>query len=59
VVVARQAGERMRTSKSQVAFPRQRGFAPAQWMDHLEIHEAADVDDEVIGWLREAADRAS
>jgi Domain of unknown function (DUF5655) len=87
----------VRTSKSQVAFCRQRGFAflwlpgrylskptaevvlsialgrhdpsarfkqvahpaPTQWMHHLEIHDAADVDDEVVGWLREAANRAS
>jgi hypothetical protein len=28
-------------------------------MHHLEIHDAGDIDDEVIGWLREAADRAS
>jgi Domain of unknown function (DUF5655) len=87
----------VRTSKSQVAFRRRRGFAflwlpgrylskptaqvvlsialgrhdpsgrfkevahpaPAQWMHHLEIYGADDIDDEVIGWLREAADRAS
>jgi Domain of unknown function (DUF5655) len=87
----------VRTSKSQVAFRRQRGFAflwlpgqylskptaeivlsialsrhdpsarfkevahpaPTQWMHHLEIHDVGDIDDEVIGWLREAADRAS
>jgi hypothetical protein len=87
----------VRTSKSQVAFRRQRGFAflwlpgrylskptaevvlsialgrhdpsarfkqvaqpaPSQWMHHLEIRDVADVDDEVVGWLREAANRAS
>jgi Domain of unknown function (DUF5655) len=87
----------VRTSKSQVAFRRQRGFAflwlpgrylskptaevvlsialgrhdpsarfkqvahpaPSQWMHHLEIRDVGDVDDEVVGWLREAADRAS
>ena len=87
----------VRTSKSQVAFRRKRGFAflwlpgrylskptaevvlsialgrhdpsarfkevahpaPSQWMHHLEIHDVGDVDDEVVGWLREAADRAS
>jgi Domain of unknown function (DUF5655) len=87
----------VRTSKSQVAFRRQRGFAflwlpgrylskptaevvlsialgrhdpsarfkevahpaPSQWMHHLEIIDVGDVDDEVVGWLREAADRAS
>jgi Domain of unknown function (DUF5655) len=30
----------------------------AHWMHHLEITDLADVDDEVAGWLREAADRA-
>jgi LmbE family N-acetylglucosaminyl deacetylase len=33
--------------------------APAQWMHHLEIHDIGDIDDEVVGWLQEAADRAS
>ena len=33
--------------------------AAAQWMHHLEIHDAAEIDDEVAAWLREAADRAS
>jgi len=28
-------------------------------MHHLEIRDVGDVDDEVVGWLREAADRAS
>jgi hypothetical protein len=32
--------------------------APGQWMHHLEIHDEADIDDEVAAWLREAADRA-
>jgi Domain of unknown function (DUF5655) len=32
--------------------------AQASWMHHLEITAAAEVDDEVAGWLREAADRA-
>jgi hypothetical protein len=87
----------VRTSKSQVAFRRKRGFAflwipgrylskptaevvlsialgrndrsprfkevvhpaPSQWMHHLEIRDAGDIHDEVVGWLREAADRAS
>jgi Domain of unknown function (DUF5655) len=86
----------IRTSKSQVAFRRRRGFAylwlpgryldkpgadvvlsfalgrhdpsprfkevahpsPKHWMHHLEIHDVEDVDDEVVGWLREAAERA-
>jgi hypothetical protein len=33
--------------------------SPKHWMHHLEIHDVGDVDDEVIGWLREAAERAS
>ena len=33
--------------------------APSVWMHHLEIHALADLDDEVEGWLREAADRAT
>jgi hypothetical protein len=33
--------------------------SPAHWMHHLEIHDAAAIDDEVAGWLREAADRAA
>jgi hypothetical protein len=87
----------VRTSKSQVAFRRKRGFAflwlpgrylsrptaevvlsialgrhdasprfkevahpaPSQWMHHLEVRDAGDIDDEVVGWLGEAADRAS
>jgi hypothetical protein len=32
--------------------------APKQWLHHLEIHRLRDLDDEVAGWLREAADRA-
>jgi hypothetical protein len=32
--------------------------ARAHWMHHLEVTDATDVDDEVAGWLREAADRA-
>ncbi len=86
----------IRTSKSQVAFRRKRGFAylwlpgqylarpgaevvlsialgrhdssprfkevahpsPNHWMHHLEITDARDVDDDVVRWLREAAERA-
>lgn len=86
----------VRTSKSQVAFRRRRGFAwlwlpgrylskpgaeivlsvalgrkdgsvrwkevvqpsPNHWMHHLELNDASEVDDEVAGWLREAAARA-
>jgi Domain of unknown function (DUF5655) len=32
--------------------------ARAHWMHHLEIADLADVDDEVAGWLHEAAGRA-
>lgn len=32
--------------------------APTQWMHHLEICDTRGIDDEVVGWLREAADRA-
>ena len=32
--------------------------APRQWMHHLEVHRTGELDDEVAGWLREAADRA-
>lgn len=28
------------------------------WMHHLEVHHAAELDDEVRAWLREAYDRA-
>jgi hypothetical protein len=83
----------IRTSRSQVAFRRQRGFAvlwrpgqylahpgaevvlsvllercdtsprwkevvhpaPRRWQHHLEVHAAADIDEEVRAWLHEAA----
>jgi hypothetical protein len=32
--------------------------AARHWQHHLEIHDLRDLDDEVVGWLREAADRA-
>ena len=86
----------IRTTRSQVAFRRARGFAylwrpgqylagsvapvvlsvalgrhdpsprfkevahpsPRHWMHHLEIRDVAEVDDEVVGWLIEAAERA-
>jgi hypothetical protein len=28
------------------------------WVHHLEVHDPGEVDDEVVGWLREAAARA-
>lgn len=37
----------------QVAHP-----APRQWLHHLVLHGAEDIDAEVVDWLREAADRA-
>jgi hypothetical protein len=32
--------------------------SPAHWIHHLEIRSVDELDDEVEGWLREAADRA-
>lgn len=29
------------------------------WQHHLEVHDAADIDDELAGWLREACERAA
>jgi hypothetical protein len=86
----------VRTTRSQVAFRRARGFAylwlpgqylakpaadvvlsfalgrhepsprlkevahpsPRHWIHHVEINDADDIDDEVVGWLREAAERS-
>jgi Domain of unknown function (DUF5655) len=33
--------------------------AAAHWMHQLEVHDVGDIDDEVVGWLREPADRAA
>ena len=33
--------------------------SPTVWMHHLDIGALADVDDEVTGWLRDAASRAA
>ena len=33
--------------------------SPKHWMHHLEVHDLADLDDEVTAWLREAYDRAA
>ena len=33
--------------------------SPKQWMHHLEISAVSDIDEEVGGWLFEAAERAS
>ena len=32
--------------------------AATTWMHHLELHSADDVDEEVAGWLQEAAEAA-
>lgn len=32
--------------------------ATKHWMHHLEVRGVCDIDDEVVAWLREAADRA-
>ena len=32
--------------------------APIHWMHHLELHDLAEIDEEVVGWLLEAAARA-
>lgn len=32
--------------------------SPKHWIHHLEVRHLADLDDEVVGWLREAAERA-
>ena len=42
------------TRFKQVVQPR-----PNLWMHHLEVHDLADLDDEVGAWLCEAADAAS
>lgn len=31
---------------------------PGPWMHHLEIDDVAEVDDEVVGWVRLAAEEA-
>ena len=28
------------------------------WIHHLEIRDMADIDEQVVGWIREAAERA-
>jgi hypothetical protein len=32
--------------------------SPGQWMHHLEITDVSELDEEVSGWLREAAESA-
>lgn len=29
--------------------------SPGHWMHHFEVHDPDDLDDEVVGWLTEAA----
>lgn len=90
-------GVEIRTSRSQIAFRRRRGFAylwlpgrylarpgadvvlavvldrrdesprwkevahpaPTHWMHHLEVHDPAEIDEQVAGWLWEAYARAA
>ena len=33
--------------------------AKHQWMHHLEVHKPAEINDEVVKWLREALEHAS
>jgi hypothetical protein len=33
--------------------------APTHWMHHLEVEDAAAIDEQVARWLREACDRAA
>jgi hypothetical protein len=33
--------------------------SPTHWMHHLEVDGPDDIDDEVVAWLAEAAERAS
>jgi hypothetical protein len=37
----------------QVAHP-----TPRHWLHHLEVHHPDEIDAQVVGWLREAAERA-
>jgi hypothetical protein len=32
--------------------------SPHHWMHHLEVHALSEIDDQVVAWLREAAERA-
>lgn len=32
--------------------------ARSHWIHHLEVHDPTEIDEEVEGWLREAAERA-
>jgi hypothetical protein len=96
-LLAEVPGVEIRTSRSQVAFRRRRGFAylwlpgrylarpgadvvlsvalgrrdgsprwkevahPAstQWMHHLEVRDATEIDEQVARWLGEACDRST
>ncbi len=96
-VLAGVPGVEVRTSRSQVAFRRRRGFAylwlpgrylarpgaavvlsivldrhdssplwkevahpaPTHWMHHLEVRDAAAIDEQVATWLGEAGEQAA
>lgn len=55
VVLAIALGRHVSSARfKEVAHP-----APRQWIHHLEVRSVDDVDDEVVGWLLEAAERAT
>jgi hypothetical protein len=55
VVVSVALGRRIDSDRlKEVVQPR-----PGLWMHHLEVHDLDDLDDEVAGWLGEAADVAA
>jgi Domain of unknown function (DUF5655) len=54
VVLSIALGRHDRSSRfKEVAHPTQ-----AHWIHHLEVTDLAEIDDEVVDWLREAAERA-
>ncbi|HWS58354.1 MAG TPA: DUF5655 domain-containing protein [Actinotalea sp.] len=54
VVLTVALGRRDRSPRwKEVVHPSER-----QWIHHLEVRDVAEIDDEVLGWLAEAADRA-
>lgn len=54
VVVSIALGRHVESSRfKEVVHP-----TPTHWIHHLEVRALADLDDEVAGWLREAAARA-
>lgn len=32
--------------------------SPRHWIHHLEVHALSEIDDQVVAWIREAAQRA-